>query len=425
MQKADAAHATLRGMGLTLALTNDLHANGGAMSLMAHRYVAALNDAGHHCTLITGEAGAPLPTDIPVISWKYPERGAGVFGSFRLAREIKRRSGEAFAEWMRVCRAEGRQPEGWLAMVIPSAYGSLSRGGADLSLLYICNSPWAMEWDAAYESAHGRRAGAFKRLLALWPRRRMEAAVVRRARGWTALSQLQLDWFTSEHPATAHIHKRVIAGAVEVREFAALNRADREGVKRRESVPAGMPMMVCSRRLVPRTGVDLLIQAHGQMKRDAMLLITGDGPERERLHAIAEASPKASLVRLLGFVDRDRLSSLTSAADLAVVPTRALEGFGLSVAEAFASGTPVVATPVTALLHVVGDLDRRLLASEVGAQSLARALDRALSDPELASEEFRRECREYAMRYDWQSLKQTFVAYVEEIVGGSAKPRVQ
>jgi len=158
----------------------------------------------------------------------------------------------------------------------------------------------------------------------------------------------------------------------------------------------------------------MLIDAHADMTCESTLVITGGGPEAERLAAQAAASPRSGRIHLLGFVDRERLRRLTAAATVAVLPTRALEGFGLSAAEAFASGTPVVATPVAALVGVVGGLDRRLLTGNVSAGALSEALYRVLSEDELHGEAFRWKCRNYAeTHFDWGKLKGDFVKLVE------------
>jgi glycosyltransferase involved in cell wall biosynthesis len=154
----------------------------------------------------------------------------------------------------------------------------------------------------------------------------------------------------------------------------------------------------------------MLVDAMAKLARPSMLLVTGDGPERPALQEQARRLGLSDRVKFLGFVDRDRLRRLTSAVTAAVLPTRALEGFGLSAAEAFASGTPVIATPVAALVDTVGGMDQRLMAPAASADGLLSVMERLLSSPELTGEEFRRQCRNYALaRFDWQALKHDFV----------------
>jgi glycosyltransferase involved in cell wall biosynthesis len=75
------------------------------------------------------------------------------------------------------------------------------------------------------------------------------------------------------------------------------------------------------------------------------------GPERDRALA---AALRARGADVRGFVDKDELVRLTQEAAALLFPTRH-EGFGLPVAEAMASGTPVVATRDPAVMEVGGD----------------------------------------------------------------------
>ncbi len=83
-------------------------------------------------------------------------------------------------------------------------------------------------------------------------------------------------------------------------------------------------------------------------------------------------------VRLLGFVPEEQLPSYYQAADLILVPTLELEGFGLVTVEALACGTPVLGTPVGALPEVLTRVDPGLVAEGSDAASLATAIRRIL-----------------------------------------------
>ena len=65
------------------------------------------------------------------------------------------------------------------------------------------------------------------------------------------------------------------------------------------------------------------------------------------------------------------------AADLTVVPTVALEGFGLIAVESLAAGTPVLVTPVGGLPEVVAALSPALVLAATGSAPLADAVIRA------------------------------------------------
>ena len=111
----------------------------------------------------------------------------------------------------------------------------------------------------------------------------------------------------------------------------------------------------------PRMGLDRLVAAMPAVVArcpDALLLIGGQGPERERLGQHDRVDLRMeNHVRLVGFIPDDALASYYQAADLFVLPTVALEGFGLVTVEALACGTPVVGTPVGATPEILRRLD--------------------------------------------------------------------
>ena len=112
-------------------------------------------------------------------------------------------------------------------------------------------------------------------------------------------------------------------------------------------------------------GLDVLLDAwselEGVLPEGSTLLLVGDGPLREQLSERAARSPLAGRVRVLGRVSDAELIDAYRAADVAVVPTIALEGYGLVVLEAAACGTPSVVSDVGGLAEAALELDRSLL----------------------------------------------------------------
>ena len=148
-------------------------------------------------------------------------------------------------------------------------------------------------------------------------------------------------------------------------------------------LPPDRPIVITARRLVARTGLENLLRAMALLREkgiDALLLIAGKGylqPELERLIAELDLS---ACVRLLGFVPEESLPVYLAAADLFVLPTETLEGFGLATIEALAVGLPVVGTPVGATPEILRQIDPALLADSPSSQSLAHSLVRWLTD---------------------------------------------
>jgi glycosyltransferase involved in cell wall biosynthesis len=111
---------------------------------------------------------------------------------------------------------------------------------------------------------------------------------------------------------------------------------------------------------------------------EVLLCIGGRGPMLAELTAMVEQRGLKEHVRFLGFVADEMLPHLYRAADLSVVPTRALEGFGLVAAESIAAGTPALVTPIGGLPEVVSGLSPHLIFKSPEAPDLTEGIVQAL-----------------------------------------------
>ncbi|HKH94236.1 MAG TPA: glycosyltransferase family 4 protein [Gemmatimonadaceae bacterium] len=194
----------------------------------------------------------------------------------------------------------------------------------------------------------------------------------------------------------------VIPGGVDVDRFAGTELPRRKS-RRALGWPTDRPIVLCVRRLVRRVGVDTLVEAAVSLRErvpDALVLIAGTGPLQGELEARIAALGLGDHVRLLGFVPDDTLPMLYRAADLSVVPSSSLEGFGLVTVESLAAGTPCVVTPVGGLTDVVTPFAPQLVTESTSAADIGAVLAAALHDeipvPSAA------ECVAYARRdFDW------------------------
>lgn len=151
---------------------------------------------------------------------------------------------------------------------------------------------------------------------------------------------------------------------------------------RPRSPGSGGPFLVLTvRRLVPRNGVDVLIEAWRRAALPgAELIIAGSGPELPALRRLAAGLDS---VTFAGYVPDDELPGRYRSADVVVVPSVSGEGFGLVAAEALASGTPVIATTGGATGEVVRDETDGLVVEAGNRDALAAALTRLAADPAL------------------------------------------
>ena len=133
---------------------------------------------------------------------------------------------------------------------------------------------------------------------------------------------------------------------------------------------------------------------------DALVLIAGTGPLRAELEARVAALGLAHHVRFLGFVPDADLPTAYRAADLTVVPTTALEGFGLITVESLAAGTPCVVTPVGGLGEIIAPLSPQLITAGATKADVSTTIaDALLGTIPLPTAE---QCSAYARRcFDW------------------------
>jgi glycosyltransferase involved in cell wall biosynthesis len=146
---------------------------------------------------------------------------------------------------------------------------------------------------------------------------------------------------------------------------------------------APWPTLFTARRLVPRTGVGELIAAMPEIVAafpEATLGIAGTGELERALRAQIAALGLGDSVTLLGRVAEDELVRRYQQADLVVLPTQELEGFGLTTAEALACGTPVLGTPAGATPELLAPIDEALVAKGTAPDQIARAAIALLGD---------------------------------------------
>ena len=126
-------------------------------------------------------------------------------------------------------------------------------------------------------------------------------------------------------------------------------------------------------------------------------------------------------VKLVGFIGEEELPEYYRAADLFVVPSAALEGFGLVTPGALASGTPVVGTPVGGTPEILGRLDPRLLTSDPTPAAITEKLAEVVKNPSwLPSAE---QCRRFTeLHYGWASVAAAVEGLFEEVVGAARRP---
>lgn len=180
----------------------------------------------------------------------------------------------------------------------------------------------------------------------------------------------------------------------------------------------GSPVVGTVARLVPRKGVQILLEAVPTIlaqEPSAHFLFVGDGPLKEQLMHRATQLSVSDRVSFLG--TRSDVPELLQIIDLFVLPSSEREGFGLALVEAMAAGKPVVATRLGSIPEVVEEGITGLLVPPGDSRALACAIRAMLEDRERAREMGERGRQRVVARFDIQrtvheleSLYQTLLA---------------
>ena len=254
---------------------------------------------------------------------------------------------------------------------IPAVALALSRK----RYVYTCHAP-------VYKEILSERQGTYKlpsalQSLAVFAAKVVEAFVIRRASQIVTLSSF--------------VRREVEEMGVSPRsEFALIpGGIDTEYFDIDESVARSDTTLFAARRLVERTGVEELVRAMPEVIRrhpGVQLRIAGQGPRKAAIESLIAAEGLGGNVILIGRIPEQQLLMEYRRATICVTPTKFLEGFGLSTAEALACGSPVVVTPIGANEEVVEGLPSGLVSRDSTAMGMADALSSLLADEAILKE---------------------------------------
>lgn len=272
----------------------------------------------------------------------------------------------------------------------------------NLPLVVHFHGPWALEGNA-----EGNRP------LVTWLKKQIELPTYRRANRFIVLSDAFRQILHREYGVSLD-KIEIVPGGVDIDRFAL--EMTPEEARGHLDWPQDRPILLAVRRLAKRMGLENLIAAMVEVRRsypDVLLLIAGKGSLESELREQIEGLGLQNAVKLLGFLPDEQLPVAYRAADLSIVPTVALEGFGLIVIESLAAGTPVMGTAVGGIPEILKPLSGDLLFDGTSSQDLARGMVEALrGERSLPSPEA---CQAYAKaNYAWPVIAQKIKAVYEK-----------
>lgn len=177
------------------------------------------------------------------------------------------------------------------------------------------------------------------------------------------------------------------------------------------------PLFICVNRLVKMKRTDLVIRSMQTVNKTyplARLVIVGTGYDRERLEALRS---QLNLISSVSFADENVWHFAKNARDVkvklmqqawALVFPSVKEGWGMTVTECAACGTPAIVSAATGLVDsVVKDKTGFILSANPAPEEIAASMMKMISEPDLRKR-LSRESIAWAKRFTWDRSYQQF-----------------
>lgn len=184
------------------------------------------------------------------------------------------------------------------------------------------------------------------------------------------------------------------------------------------------PTLLYVGRLKRYKRVDLVIEAVARLAKlgvEAELVVAGKGDRAGSLRRLAERLGVAERVRFAGFVSEGEKIELLRRAWVHVL-TSPKEGWGITILEAAACGTPSVASDSPGLREAVVDGETGLLVPHGDVDALTSTLARFIRNPDLRAD-MGKQARAFAERFSWEASADAFEALLRREAAGPAGGR--
>jgi glycosyltransferase involved in cell wall biosynthesis len=302
-----------------------------------------------------------------------------------------------------------------------TAFGLIDQAATlGIPRVYTCHSFSAEEYLSRHTEC--RPAGLVLRRINAAGRNWIEGRVLRRCNRIVALSRFTQEKLQRRHGIPGE-RVEIVPGGVDLARFHPA--IDKAAVRKDLSISEDRFVLLTVRNLVPRMGLGRLVLAMQTVAAkipQSLLVIGGHGPLREEMLTLINRLGLRNHVRMAGFIPEEMLARYYQMADLFVLPSLDLEGFGMVTLEALACGLPVLGTRVGGTREILTRWDARFLLSDGRPQTIAQGIidcHRRLDARAGQAAGISRRCREFVgNHYSWDRN----VAALESILTDARRP---
>ncbi|GEM_PF-78473 len=266
--------------------------------------------------------------------------------------------------------------------------------------IYYFHSPWHIEYEIKAKN---------KKLL--WPilkinkylRWKVEDEVTKSCKKFLVLSEYMKELLKNFHNIN---DERIVLvpGGVDVEKFSPVE--DKNPIRMSLNLPLDKKILFTVRNLEPRMGLENLLLSFSKIckeRKDIVLIIGGKGTLEKKLKNLAFDLGIINQTLFVGFIPDEILPKYYQSADLFVLPTLNLEGFGLVTIEALSCGIPVVGTPIGGTIEILSKFN--LLTESTSPKAIAKKIKEFLELDEEKIKNLSKTLREYVVEnYSWEKV---------------------
>jgi len=242
---------------------------------------------------------------------------------------------------------------------------------------------------------------------------------VRSARAFTTVSSNTKGRFLRMFGKQYAKNFYVIAGGVDMKLFSA-QQVDPAPIDEKYDLKDKKVVLFCG-RLTSEKGARYLIRAAKDIKGE--VVIVGDGPERQFLSQLM-ARKKLKNVKLIGYLPHEEIIDLYYRADVFVAPSVVEEALGLSILEAMAAKTPVIATRKGGIPLLVKQNQNGLFVRARNSKEITQACNKLLENDELRQRLGENARKTVEEKFTWTIIAQKFDRLYKKIyTNGKNRPK--
>jgi len=210
----------------------------------------------------------------------------------------------------------------------------------------------------------------------------------------------------------------IIPGGIDMKMFPVKpNKAAIKKLEKKYKIEGKKVVLFCG-RLTSEKGAKYLISAAKDIQGE--VLIVGDGPERQFLNEMISRKNLKN-VHLLGYMTHEKIIDLYYRADVFVAPSVVEEALGLSILEAMAARTPVIATRKGGIPLLVKQNHNGLFVKPRNSEKISNACNKLINDDNLRKKMGEAARKTVEEKFTWDKSGIKFNRLYKNITGLNGK----